>query len=165
MSAGSWRGTAERGSSTTKLERQLQSLDSFAWHVERDVPIGSVPIPLLVFGPGGVFLLQGSRGFWTEEDVALMSRAARTLGGVIGDYPDPVRPAIVVLDDRCEERQYFSGAGVGPCSVLGAGRLVPWLRRYRDHGFSEGDIMYLREQSDPAHIKEQSRVFTPLGEG
>jgi hypothetical protein len=148
-----------------ELDRQLRSLDSFAWHIERDVSIGSVPIPLLVFGPSGVFLLEGTRGFWTEEDIALMSAAAKSLGGVLRDYPDPVRAAIVVLDDRREERQHFSGSGDGPCCVLGDGRLVPWLHRYRDHGFSEADIAYLREHSDPTRIREQDRVFTPLGEG
>ncbi len=148
-----------------ELERQLQSLDSFAWHIERDVSIGSVPIPLLVFGPSGVFLLQATRGFWTEEDVSLMCGAARVLGGVLRDYQDPVRPAIIVLNDDREERQHFSGAGEGPCWILGDARLVQWLHRYRDHGLSETDIAYLREHSDPARIKEQDRLFIPLGQG
>ena len=148
-----------------ELERQLAELDGFEWAVERDVPICSVTIPLLVFGPTGVFLLQGSRGLWTEEDVSLMSRAATTLSGVLRDYADPVRPAIVVLRDDRQERQHFSGTGEGPCWILGDAYLLRWLQRFRDYGLSEGDIAYLRDRADPSGIREQNRIFTPRGEG
>jgi hypothetical protein len=149
-----------------ELERRLVAdLDTFAWVVERDVPICSVTIPLLVLGPTGVFLLQGSRGLWTEEDVSLMSRAAITLAGVMRGYPDRVRPAIVVLHDERPERQHFSGSGEGPCSILGDAHLLQWLQRFRDHGLSEEDVAYLRDQADPTRIREQSRNFTPLGRG
>ena len=148
-----------------ELERHLANLDGFEWAVERDVPICSVTIPLLVFGPAGVFLLQGSRGLWTEEDVSLMSRAAISLGGVLRGYPDPVRPAIVVLGDERPERQHFSGTGEGPCWILGDAYLLQWLLRFRDHGLSEGDITYLRDRADPSRIREQSRILAPRGEG
>jgi hypothetical protein len=148
-----------------QLERHLTGLDGFEWAVERDVPMCSVTIPLLVFGPAGVFLLQASRGLWTEEDVSLMSRAAITLGGVLRGYPDPVRPAIVVLGDDRPESKHFSGTGEGPCWILGDTHILQWLRQFRDHGFSEGDIAYLRDQADPGRIREQSRIFTPRGQG
>lgn len=65
-----------------ELEQRLRCLDGVQWHVVRDLSICSVAIPVLLFGPDGVFLLQGSRGFWTEEDVALMSRAGwSAMGG------------------------------------------------------------------------------------
>lgn len=148
-----------------ELARHLGSLDSFAWHIERDVSIASVAIPFVVFGPCGLFLLQGSRGFWTDEDVALMSDSAGALRGFLGDYPDPVRPAIVLLAERGGERQHFTGQGKGPCCLVGHARLLPWLHRYRDHGFSEADISLLRDEADPAQIRESARSLLPPGSG
>jgi hypothetical protein len=147
------------------LERQLGALDGFSWHIERDVSIASVTIPLIVFGPSGLFLLQASRGYWTDEDVALMADAARTLGAVLSDYPDPVRPAIVVLGESSEERHHFTGKGYGPCCVVGDGRLLQWLHRWDDHGFSEADIALLRDEADPAQIRESPRRLVPRGSG
>jgi hypothetical protein len=148
-----------------ELERRLCCLDDLQWHVVRDLPICSVTIPIVLFGPTGVFLLQGSRGFWTAEDLSLMTRAARTLGSVMRDYPDPVRPGIVILGGDAQERQHFTGAGEGPCWVITDGRLVPWLSRYQDHGFSQGDIACLRGVSDPSRIREPERDLVPRGSG
>jgi len=148
-----------------RLEMQLRGLDTFEWHFERDVPIGSVPIPIILFGPVGVFLLQASRGYWTDEDIALMDRAARTLASVLSGYPDPVRPAIVVLGGPAEERQYFTGDGAGPCWMLSDTQLTSWLLRWQDHGFSGGDIALLRDEADTDRIRENTRRFVPRGVG
>jgi hypothetical protein len=94
-----------------------------------------------------------------------MSRAARALGGAIRDYPDPVRPCIVILDGTAQERHHFTRAGEGPCWVVSDGRLLPWLLRFRDHGFSPGDIARLRGFADPARIKETDRTIIPRGKG
>ena len=92
-----------------------------------------------------------------------MSYAAEALGAAIREYPDPVRPCIVILDGTAQERQHFTGAGEGPCWVVSDGRLLPWLLRFRDHGFSEGDIARLRALADPARIRETERTFVPRG--
>jgi hypothetical protein len=49
--------------------------------------------------------------------------------------------------------------------VVSDGRLIPWLLRYQDHGFSEGDLACLREESDPARIRELARNLRPRGAG
>jgi hypothetical protein len=108
--------------------------------------------------------LQASRGFWTDEDVALMSGAAQALRGVLR-YPDSARRAIVLLGESREERQHFTGDGEGPCCVLGVSRLVGWLHRYDDHGFSEADLGVIRDAADPTLIREPPRNVLPLGRG
>jgi hypothetical protein len=37
--------------------------------------------------------------------------------------------------------------------------------RFRDHGFSHGDIARLRALADPARIREPERAITPSGSG
>jgi hypothetical protein len=148
-----------------ELERRLGGLDGFAWHIERDLRICSVPIPFVLLGPGGLFLLQASRGQWTAEDLDLMSRAARTLARTLADYPDEAHPAIVMLEDDQPPRQHFTAAGEGPCWILGDDWLSRWLDRFCDHGLSEADIAVLRDHSDPARICERQRVLRPRGEG
>lgn len=138
-----------------ELDRKLRGLDGFAWHIERDLLICSVPIPFVLLGPSGLFLLQASRGQRTVEDIALMSTAARTLSSVLSDYPDATHPAIVMLEDDQPPRQHFTGAGEGPCWVLGDDSLSGWLHRFRDHGLSQADIAVLRDHSDPARIRER----------
>lgn len=147
------------------LEDRLHALDERAWHFERNLLMCSVPIPFVLFGPTGVFLLQGSRGFWSDGDIVVMSRAACTLRYNLPDYPDLVHPAIVILDDELERREHFGGGGDGPCWILGDAWLVAWLRSFGDRGLSEGDIAFLRDESDPARVREWRRLFTPLGRG
>jgi hypothetical protein len=130
------------------------------------VLVSSVSIPIVLFGPTGVFMLSGSRDFWLDEDIALMNKAAHTFGSVMmRDYPDPVRQGIVILDGEDQERQHFTGAGEGPCWIVNDRRLVGWLLRYRDHGLSEGDIARLRTEADPTRFREPVRNFTPPGTG
>jgi hypothetical protein len=150
-----------------QLEQRLACLDRGGWLCARGLPVGSVelPIPFVLFGPAGAFILQGSRGYWIDQDVVLMSRAAGALDAAIRDYPDPVRPCIVILDDTTQECQHFTGAGEGPCWVVSEGRLLSWLLRFRDHGFSQGDIEHLRTHADPARIRETSRTIVPSGRG
>jgi len=152
-----------------ELERRLTcaDLDSSQWHLVRNVLVGSVVVvPIVLFGPTGVFMLQGSRGFWLDEDIALMNQAAHTFGAVmLGDYPDPVRHGIVILDGEDQERQHFTGAGEGPCWVVNDRRLIGWLSRYQDRGLSEGDIACLRAEADPTRFREPSRNLTPRGTG
>ena len=123
------------------------------------------PIPFVLFGPAGAFILQASHGYWIDQDVVLMSCAAGALGAAIRDYPDPVRPCIVILDGVTQERQHFTGAGAGPCWVVSDGRLLPWLLRFHDHGFSRGDIARLRALADPARFRETERTIVPAGSG
>jgi hypothetical protein len=150
-----------------QLAQRLACLDRSDWLRVMGLPLGSVelPIPFVLFGPAGAFILQASRGYWIDQDVALMSRAARALGAAIREYPDPVRPCIVILDGTAQERQHFTGAGEGPCWVVSDGRLLPWLLRFRDHGFSQGDIARLRALADPARIRETERTVVPRGIG
>jgi len=150
-----------------QLEQRLACLDRSDWLYVRGLPLGSVelPIPFVLFGPASVFILQASRGHWIDQDIALMSRAANALGAAIREYPDPVRPCIVILDGSTQERQHFTGAGEGPCSIVSGGRLLPWLLRFRDHGFSAGDIARLRRLADPARIRETERTVIPRGAG
>jgi hypothetical protein len=151
-----------------QLEQRLAGLDrAEEWLLIRGLPVASVelPIPFVLLGPVGAYILQASRGYWIDEDVALMSRAAAALGAAIRDYPDPVRPCIVILDGAAQERQHFTGTGEGPCWVVSDGRLDPWLSRFRDHGFSEGDIVRLRTLGDPARIRETDRMIVPSGSG
>jgi hypothetical protein len=156
---------ARRREVNNELDRTLRGLDGFAWHIERDLLICSVPIPFVLLGPSGLFLLQGSRGQWTAEDVDLMSRAARRLRGALSAYPDSAHPAIVILDKDQMPREHFTGAGEGPCWIFGEGWLSRWLHRFGDHGFSEADIATFRDQSDPTRILERERDFMPRGKG
>lgn len=158
-----WHGRTRQAN--RELERKLAGLDGFAWHIERDLRICSVPIPFVLLGPRGLFLLQASSGQWTAEDIDLMSRAARTLAGTLADYPDTAHPAIVMLNDDQPPRQHFTAAGEGPCWILGDCRLSGWLDHFCDHGLSEADIAVLRDHADPAHIRERPRLLVPRGEG
>jgi hypothetical protein len=153
-----------------QLEQRLGRLDRSEWLQVRGLALDSVevPIPWMLFGPSGVFMLQASRGHWIDGDIDLMSRAATALGGVIRDYPDPVRPCIVIIDGGAQERQHFAGMahrGAGPCWIVSDGRLLPWLLRFRDQGFSEGDIARLRALADPARIRETEHRILPRGGG
>jgi hypothetical protein len=151
-----------------RLEQRLAChLNRSVWLRVRDLPLASVelPIPLMLFGPTGVFILQASRGHWIDQDIALMSRAANSLGAAIREYPDPVRPCIVILDGNTQERQHFTGTGEGPCWIVSDEQLLPWLLRFRDHGFAASDIARLRRLADPARIRETVRTIVPHGEG
>jgi hypothetical protein len=147
------------------LERRLSELDTDAWYTERDFTINSVPIPFTVFGPGGLFLLMGTRGHWTAEHISLMHGAADTLAELTG-YPARPHPAIIVLSDSREPRQeYTAPNGCGPCWTLGDYWLIAWLESFQDHGFSTSDVARLREYSDPNRICEPKLNFTPTGSG
>ena len=63
------------------LERRLGELDTCEWYTERDFTVDSVPIPFTVFGPGGLFLLMGTRGHWTAEHVCQLSVVVRPAAG------------------------------------------------------------------------------------
>jgi hypothetical protein len=147
------------------LETRLRELDSSAWHLERGVPdLGcSIPIPFVLLGRTGVFVLEGSRGYWTTDDVASMSGSARAIGAALPGYRSPVRPAIVLIGHQQEPRQHFTGAGEGPCWELGEGWLLPWLHSFRDHGFTTADVASLRVMADPAGLIEQRRLLMPQG--
>jgi len=147
------------------LETRLRELDSFAWHFERDVPdlTCSFPIPFVLFGPTGVFVLEGSRGYWTNDDVATMSSSACAIESDLPGRLSAVRPAIVLIGDQQEPRQHFTGAGEGPCWELGEACLLPWLHSFRDRGLTQADIARLREMADPAGLVEQRRSFVPGG--
>ena len=150
-----------------QLERRLACLDRSDWLHVRALPVDSLelPIPFVLFGPTGVFILQASRGHWIDQDIALMSRAANALGAAIREYPDPMRPCIVILDGKAQERQHFTGTGEGPCWIVSDGRLLLWLLRFRDYGFAAGDIARMRGLADPARIRETERTVVPFGDG
>jgi hypothetical protein len=154
------------GEVNDQLEQRLGCLDRSEWLRVRGLAIDrvEVPIPFVLFGPAGVFIMQASRGYWIDEDIDLMCRAANALGGAIRGYPDPVRPCIVILDGSTQERQHFTGTGDGPCWIVSDGRLLPWLLRFRDHGFSEGDVARLHALADP-RIRETERTIVPRGKG
>lgn len=106
------------------LETRLGELDRCVWHVERDVPdlTCSFPIPFVLFGPTGVFVLEGSRGYWTNDDVASMSSS---LGDRVGSAGLPKRGA---SGDRADRRS--PGAATAfhrdwRGSLLGARRGLP----------------------------------------
>ena len=115
-----------------ELAADLHALDARQWHVERDWPIEGVlnPIRFIVFGPTGVFLLQASRGYWTNRDIEEMCEAADTLARAMIGYPDPVRCGIVMLDETIEHRQHFAKGGCGPCWIV-AGELLYLVRAFR----------------------------------
>ena len=71
----------------------------------------------------------------------------------------------MILDGNTQERQHFTGTGKGPCWIVSDGRLLPWLLRFRDHGFSQGDIARLRGLANPARIRETERSAIPRGAG
>jgi hypothetical protein len=154
------------------LEARLRALDGCVWHFERDFSICSVSIPFMVFGPVGVFLLQASRGYWSARDIVDMHRAAGTLRAALKSYPDPVRTAIVMLDEDLSPRQHFAGrarpttdrVGEGPCWILGDGLLSEWLHSFRDHGLSEADVAFLRAWGSPGRAREPRRLFVPANE-
>jgi hypothetical protein len=148
-----------------ELETRLGELDRCTWHFERDLPdLGcSFPIPFVLFGPTGVFVLEGSGGYWTNDDVASMSSSARAIESDFPGYPSPVRPAIVLIGHQQEPQQHFTGTGEGPCWELGEGWLLPWLHRFCDRGLTKADIARLRELADPAGLVEQRRSFLPKG--
>jgi hypothetical protein len=152
---------------TDQLEQRLGCLDRSEWLRVRSLPLEKVEVavPFVLFGPTGVFILQASRGYWLDTDIDLMARAASALGRAIRDYPDPVRPCVVILDGTSQERQHFTGTGKGPCWIVSDGRLLPWLLRFRDYGFSQGDIARLHGLANPARIRETERLAIPRGAG
>lgn len=154
-----WHGRTRLVNDT--LQARLCDLDWSEWHFERDFSIGAVPIPFMLFGPTGVFLLQASRGYWTNRDVTDMCRAADTLRAALKGYPDPVHAGIVMLDETELPRQCFACGGEGPCWTLGEGVLEEWLRSFRDRGLSREDVVFLRAWGSAARSFEPRRVFVP----
>ena len=148
-----------------ELQRRLGALDGCACHFERGFSIASVPIPFMLFGPAGVFLLQASRGFWSDRDIAGMYRAAEALRLTLEGYPDPVHCAIVMLGEEISPRQHFAGSGEGPCSLVSDDVLVDWLHSFDDHGLSDGDIAFLRAWGGCARVREPRRLWVPRGQG
>ncbi len=157
-----WHGRTRLVNDT--LEARLRALDECVWHFVRDFHICSVPIPFMLFGPVGVFLLQGSRGYWSVRDIADMCRAADTLRAALKGYPDPVHAAIVMLDEELAPRQHFARGGEGPCWMLGEEMLHGWLHSFRDRGLSLQDIAFLRAWGSPARSYEPRRLFTPAND-
>lgn len=149
------------------LAVRLAELDGERWHFERDLPVVGyhLPIPFVLFGPTGVFLLEGSAGFWTNEDIASMSSSARTIEWALPGYPCPVRPAIVLIGHEQEPREHFTAAGEGPCWELGEGWLGAWLHRFSHRGLTPSDVAALRGMADCAGLRERRRLFVPEGEG
>ncbi len=154
-----WHGRTRLVNDT--LETRLRTLDESAWHYVRGLSIGSVPIPFVLFGPVGVWLLQASHGYWSTRDIADMCRAADTLRGALKGYPDPVHAAIVVLAEELEPRQHFAGGGEGPCWILGEEMLPSWLYSFHDRGLSREDVAVLRAWGSPTRSCEPRRLFTP----
>ena len=148
-----------------ELERHLRQLDGLAWHFDRSLPLCGKCIPFVLFGPSGVFLLAGSRGQWTSDDLASMSTAADAIGSVMPGYASPIRTVLVIIGDHQAPRQHFTGIGDGPCWVLGEGWLLPWLYRFRDHGLAEPDIARLRGMADASVLRERRRTVIPSGHG
>lgn len=148
------------------LAVRLAELDGERWHFERDLPVQGyyLPIPFVLFGPTGVFLLEGSAGFWTNEDIASMSASARAVEGALPGYPSPARLAIVLLGHEQQPRQHFTGDGDGPCWELGEAWLAPWLHRFADHGLTPLDIAALRAMAERTW-RERRRRFVPEGVG
>jgi hypothetical protein len=153
------------------LQARLGALDRCRWHFVRGFSICSTPIPFVLFGPTGVFLLQASRGYWSARDVVDMNRAANTLRDALSGYPDPVHSGVVVLDDNdLSPRQYFapdqdsSSEMMGPCWVLGDAMLLEWLYSFRDRGLSQEDITLLRAWGSPERVTELRRTFAPAND-
>jgi hypothetical protein len=69
----------------------------------------------------------------------------------------------VLIGDRQEPRQHFTGTGEGPCWELGEACLLPWLHSFRDRGLTKADVARLREIADPAGLVEPRRSFVPGG--
>lgn len=149
------------------LATRLAELDTDKWHFERDLPVDgcSLAIPFVLFGPTGVFLLEGSAGFWTNDDIAMMTASARAIEWALPGYPCPVRPAIVLIGHEQEPSRHFTGDGDGPCWELGEGWLGAWLHRFRDHGLTPRDITTLRRMADSTGLQERRRLFVPRGAG
>jgi hypothetical protein len=145
-----------------ELAVALQALDPRHWHIERDFPI-EVPIPFMLFGPTGIFLLQASRGYWTDRDIVEMCQAADTLARALIGYPDPVRCGIVMLEETIEHRQHFSKDGAGPCWIVGGELLVHWLYAFRDRGLAEGDTAFVHAWASASRVCEPRRLFEPVG--
>jgi hypothetical protein len=153
------------------LQDRLCALDRCRWHFVRGFSICSTPIPFVLFGPTGVFLLQASGGYWSARDVVDMHRAANTLRDALTGYPDPVHSVVVVLDENdLAPRQYFapeqgsSSEMVGQCWVLGDALLLEWLHSFRDRGLSQEDITFLRAWGSPERITESRRTFAPAND-
>jgi hypothetical protein len=146
-----------------ELAVALQALDRRHWHIERDFLVGAVPIPFIVFGPTGVFILQGSRGYWTNRDIVKMYEAAGTLAKALIGYPDPVRCGIVMLEETIEHRQHFANDGTGPCWIVAGELLIHWLHAFCDRGLSEGDAAFVRAWASPSRVCEPRRLFEPVG--
>jgi hypothetical protein len=145
------------------LDERLSGLRTEHWYVVRDLSICSVRIPLVLFGATGVFLLQGSRGYWTNWDIVDMVRSAETLRAALIDYPSRVHCAIVVLEDRFEHRQHFASTGEGPCWIVCDEMVIHWLYRFSDHGLSEADVAFLRAWAAPSRASEPRRILLPRG--
>jgi hypothetical protein len=150
-----------------ELAARLEELDRARWYFERDLPVVGyfLPIPFVLFGPTGVFLLEGSAGFWTNEDIASMSSSARTIESALPGYPSAVRPAIVLIGHEQEPRKHFTAAGEGPCWELGVDWLATWLHRFSDRGLAPSDSAALRGMSDCTGLREHRRLFVPKGAG
>jgi hypothetical protein len=146
-----------------ELAVALQALEPRHWHIERDFPIAGVPIPFIMFGPTGVFLLRASRGYWTSRDVEQMCQAADTLGRALIGYPDPVRCGIVMLDETIEHRQNFASDGTGPCWIVAGELLVHWLYAFCDRGLAESDTAFVRAWASASRVLEPRRLFEPVG--
>jgi hypothetical protein len=159
-----------------ELAVALQALDPRHWHIERDFPIEAqmprqierrfpieVPIPFMLFGPTGIFLLQASRGYWTTRDIVEMCQAADTLVRALIGYPDPVRCGIVMLEETIEHRQHFSNDGAGPCWIVAGELLVHWLYAFRDRGLAEGDTAFVHAWASASRVREPRRLFEPVG--
>jgi len=143
------------------LEAQLRRLDSGRWHFERDVSIASASIPFLLLGETGVFLLQASRGYWTNHDITEMCCAASTLRRALPGYPDPVNCGIVMLEELIDHRQHFACSGEGPCWIVAGELLVEWLYGFDHRGLSRADIEYFREWASSSRLAEPRRLFIP----
>lgn len=146
-----------------ELAVALQALEPGDWHIERDFPIGGVPIPFMLFGTTGIFLLQGSRGYWTDGDITDMCQAANMLGRALIGYPDPVQSGIVILDETIEHRQHYSGDGAGPCWIVAGELLVHWLYAFDNRGLSAGDTAFVRAWASASRVREPRRLFEAVG--
>lgn len=150
-----------------RLEAVLRELDGKAWHFERGLTIegSTLPIPFVLLGATGVFLLAGSAGRWDNDDLMSLIAAASTVGANISCYPSRVHSALVIVGEEDEPRQHFTEDGIGPCWILGETRVREWINGFDERGLSADDIAVLRALADSRLIREEHRIFPPIGWG
>jgi hypothetical protein len=127
---------------------ELDRIDGYRWHVEREMIFDGHRIPFVVFGPAGIFVVVGSDGAWKFADVAILNDAAQRIAAALPDHPVTVRAVIHLPFDADEPRHWTDAAG-NSAWVLGRGRLVAWMSDSTGEGFAAGDIAELIRRGGP----------------